>query len=304
MVLRPPGHQLLGTIHEIPSHLDDGWKPTARFTVTPEAYYLETCDRQPDLPHRTDRPDAAPAGDRDVRAAEEPRFRGVHRSPVPGDPDVETAGNIYFGAAQPVPGPTRQGHDSDTLWRRRTRSGTRSVQGHLAGVYLERQQGIFRNTPMPRCSGQGSSEDTSSPRPSGSTGGSACRSSGRTHPQRTTRNKPRNDPAGTDHPRVFGQHVPGEPVRERRVFRAQRGGRRLTRQGTVGINLADQFTQRWSWSLGGNYQISRTVFAATSSGCENVERHRQHPLRPLGMGIVRPHRNIPRGNGRTFRTGI
>ena len=48
------------------------------------------------------------------------------------------------------------------------------------------------------------------------------------------------------------------------------GADQVTRQGTVGISLADQFTQRWSWSLGGNYQVSRTVFAATSSDVKTL----------------------------------
>jgi hypothetical protein len=53
-------------------------------------------------------------------------------------------------------------------------------------------------------------------------------------------------------------------------YSGQSGAGQVTRQGTVGISLADQFTPRWSWSLGGNYQVSRTVFLAASSDVKTV----------------------------------
>jgi hypothetical protein len=43
------------------------------------------------------------------------------------------------------------------------------------------------------------------------------------------------------------------------------GAGQLTRQGTAGFNVSDRLTERWSWNLGGYYQISRAAFAAASS---------------------------------------
>jgi hypothetical protein len=252
--------------------IDNGWKPTPRFSVTPAAYYLETRDStarsflvpvDPTVPPQ----DIATYGlqkSRDFGASIGLRYQAT--------PRVETAGTVY-GAVRQFPDQPGRVSDSRTVGAdvsvRRAFS-----QKTSAGVYGSGSKEYFKETPDALGFGAGvlaGHQFSQAFRIDGRLGMSFIR-----QPVSATDSSDQtsNDPAGTI--TLAYAH---------NTFRASLygnvgysgGSGAVSRMGTVGISLADQFAQRWSWSLGGNYQVRRTVFDDSSREDETVN----------GIGTIR-----------------
>jgi len=240
--------------------IDNGWRPTARFSVSPAAYYLETRDMttrsflipvDPTLPQQG----IATYGlqkSRDFGASIGLRYQAAAR--------METALTVY-GAAQQYPDLPGGEADSSTV-------GTDvSVRYALspsssAGVYGSGSKEFFKVTPDARRFAAGllaGHQLSQFFRIDGRLGMSFIR----------------QPASGTDNSDHSSNNPEGNItiVYSRNTFQATLYGTYgysglggvVTRTGTVGITLADQFAPRWSWSLGGNYQNNRTVFTAASS---------------------------------------
>lgn len=237
--------------------IDNGWRPTARTSVSLAAYFLETRDPaarsflipvDPAVPPQ----EIATYGlqkSRDFGAS-----IGLGYQAAPG---VATAVTVY-GAANQFPDQSGGGADSHTLG---ADASIRYVlsQRSSAGVYGSGSKEYFQESPDARTLGAGflgGYQFSPAFRIDGRLGISFVR-----QPAMDTDNAEHtsNDPAGTVtlaySDNTFMASLYGN------VGYAGTGGT-VTRMWTVGINLADHFSQRWSWSLGGNYQVSRTVFSA------------------------------------------
>ena len=130
----------------------EGWKPTTRFSVLPAVYFLETRNslaRSSLVPPSTF---PSGAGNRDVRAAENPRFRGLSRSSLPGaSQGRDRRDGVRRGA--PVPGSYRRGQAIRAPWAGMRRCGTpspRRVPADCTGPAAGRSSSY---TPMSGCSG-------------------------------------------------------------------------------------------------------------------------------------------------------
>ncbi len=237
--------------------IDNGWTPTARFSVSPAAYYLETRDMtarsflipvDPTLPPQA----IATYGlqkSRDYGASIGLRYQAAAR--------VETALTLY-GATHEFPDQPSAEADSRTLG---TEVSIRYAlnQRSSAGLYGSGSREYFETTPDARRYAAGlllGHQFSQAFRIDGRLGMSFIQQSASSA---DTSDINSNDPEGNI-----------TIVYSHNTFRADFYGILgysglsgvVTRTGTAGINLADQFAPQWSWSLGGNYQINRTVFAA------------------------------------------
>ena len=238
--------------------LDNGWKPTDRAWVAPAAYFLETKDTtarafQIPIDPTVPIPGVATFGLETTRNYGASIGLGYQATPA-----VETAGTVYGRALQYPDRPTGDS-DSHTLGADASVRYTFS-QRSSAGVYASGSKEYFKTTPDATVFGAGllgSHQITPALRVDGRLGMAFAKvpASGADNTERTT-----NDPEGT----VSLTYVAN-------TFRATlyanfgytglSGASQVSRQGTVGIDLSDQFARGWTWSLGGNYQVTRTVFA-------------------------------------------
>jgi len=247
--------------------IDNGWKPTPRFSVSPAAYFLETRSStarsflipvDPTVPPQ----EIGTYGlqkSRDFGASIGLRYQA--------SPSVETAGTVYGTVRQ---FPDQPGRLSDS----RTVGADVSVrrafsQRSTAGVYGSGNKDYFKEESDVLRFGAGflaGHQFSPAFRIDGRLGMSFVRQSAS-----ATDNSDRtsNDPAGTV-TLAYSDNTFRASLFANVGYSGLSGGNQVTRQGTVGITLADQFAQRWSWSLGGNYQVSRTVFTATSSDVKTV----------------------------------
>lgn len=245
--------------------IDNGWKPTPRFSVSPAAYFLETRSTaarsfllpvDPTVPPQ----EIGTFGlqkSRDFGASIGLRYQA--------SPSVETAGTVY-GAAHQLPDQPGGLSDSRTVGAdvsvRRAFS-----QRTTAGVYGSGNKDYFKETPDALGYAAGflaGHQFSPAFRIDGRLGMSFIRqrASATDNSDHTS-----SDPSGTItlgyshntfHATLYGNYG----------YSGLSGA--VTRMQTVGITLADQFSPRWSWSLGGNYQARRTVFEVTSRDDDTV----------------------------------
>jgi hypothetical protein len=256
--------------------IEGGWRPTARFSVSPEVYYLETLDPAaraallpvgPTLPT----PGIATYGlqkTRDFGASIGLRYQ-VSSS-------VEANGTVYGAAHQ---SPDEPGRVSDS----RAIGADASVryafaQTSSAGVYVNGSDEKFINTPDSdsRILGVGllgEHQFSTSFRIEGRLGMEFLRQSA-SSPGTPDQNV--NDPAGrialgySDN--TFRASLYGDFG-----YSGLSGANQVTRQGTIGASLADNVTQQWSWNLGVNYQtqfdaysVSSIVISRTANGTGSI----------------------------------
>jgi hypothetical protein len=245
--------------------IDNGWRPTPRFSMSPAAYFLETRSStaraflipvDPTVPPQ----EIGTFGlqkSRDFGASIGLRYQAT--------PRLETAGTVY-GAARQFP--DQPGGDSDS----RTVGADVSVrhaisQKSTAGVYGSGSKDYFEDTPDALGFAVGllaGHQFSPAFRIDGRLGMSFIRQSAS-----ATDNSDHSssDPSGT----LTLAYAHG-------TFLASLYGNfgysglsgAVTRMQTVGISFADQFAQRWSWILGGNYQARRTVFEAATRDDDTV----------------------------------
>jgi hypothetical protein len=246
------------------SSIEGGWRPTARFSVSPGVYYLETQDQVaraffvpvgPTVPA----PGVATYGlqkTRDFGASIGLRYQ-VSSS-------VAATGTAYGAAHQ---SPDEPGRVSDS----RTIGADASVryafsQANSAGVYGNGRYEKFQNTPDSdaRIFGVGLLGDhrfSPSFRIDGRLGMEFVRQAS-SSPGTPDQNV--NEPAG---------HIALDYSDN--TFRANlyvdvgytglSGASQVTRQGTIGASLADNVTQQWSWNLDGNFQIQFDAYSVSAN---------------------------------------
>jgi len=243
----------------------DGWKLSDRFTVTPEAYYMKTSDQHqrslyvpidPSLPS----PGIATYGLQKVSnlgASVGLRYMATR--------NVETGGNIYF-ASQKYPDPAA-GSDSETYGATAT-ARYRFGPATSLGGYLAANKSEYETTPDSKVLAVGILGDYQFS-PAWKFDWRFGMSFARQDASATAPEQSTNDPAGTISlgyaDDTFQANFYGNVG-----YSGLGGAGQLTRQGTAGFNVSDRLTERWSWSLGGYYQISRTVFAATDTDVSSL----------------------------------
>jgi hypothetical protein len=247
--------------------LTSGWRPTARFSVSPGAYYLETRDstaRAFLLPVDLTLP---PQGIATYGLQKSRDFGASIGFLYQATPHVETAATLY-GAARQFPDQPVRISDSHTVGADVSVRYAYS-QSSSAGVYGSGSKEYFKEAPDAQVFGAGllaGHQFSPAFRIDGRFGMAFSRQTGSANDNSDQSN---SSPSGmvtlayadnTFRANLYGDYG----------YSATSGAGQATRQGTIGISLADQFAQRWSWSLGGNYQISRTVFGNTSGDVKTM----------------------------------
>ena len=243
------------------------WKPTARFSVSPAAYFLETRDQTARSFLIPVDPAVPPQGIATYGLQKSRDFGASIGLLYQATPAVETAATVY-GAASQYPDQPGGVNDSHTLGADVSARYTFS-QSSSAGVYGNGSKEYFKETPDAQTFGAGllaGHQFSPAFRIDGRLGMSFVR-----QPASATDNSEHtsNDPAGTV-TLAYSDNTFRASLYANVGYSGLSGASQVTRDGTVGINLSDQFAQRWSWSLGAYYQISRTVFAATSSDTKTL----------------------------------
>jgi hypothetical protein len=242
--------------------IDNGWMPTDRVRVSPAAYYLETKGQttgaflipiDPTVPV----PGVATYGLETTRSYGASIGLAYQATPV-----VETAGTVYGRALQY---PDRPTGDTDT----HTLGADASVrytfsQRSSTGGYASVSREYFKTTPDATVFGVGllgSHQISPAYRVDGRLGMAFVRvpASGTDNTERTS-----NDPEGTVS-LTYVDNTFRATLYANFGYTGLSGASQVTRQATVGIDLSDQFGRGWTWSLGGNYQVTQTVFAEISS---------------------------------------
>jgi len=241
----------------------DAWKPSAHVSVTPAAYYLETSDttaRSFLIPAPVD-PAVPPQGTATYGLQKTRDFGGSIGLLYQATPAVGTTATVYVAARQ-FPDQPGGGNDSRTVGADVSARYTFS-QRSSAGVYVNGSKEDFKETPDAQVVGAGflgGYQFSPAFRIDGRLGMSFVRqqATGTDNSEQTS-----NDPAGNV-TLAYSVNTFQASLYANVGYSGLSGASQVTRQGTVGIILSDQFAQRWSWNLGAYYQIERTVFAATS----------------------------------------
>jgi len=242
--------------------IDNGWKPAARISVNPAAYFLETKDATAraffvpvDPTHPS--PGTATYGLQTTRD-----FGGSIGLVVQATPLVETAASVYGSWIQYPDAPAGL---SDTY----TLGADASIryafsQRSTAGVYVNGSREYFEQTPDARVFAVGllgGHQISPTFRVDGRLGMAFAKvpGSGTDNTERTT-----NDPDGyialsyadnTFRASLYGSFG----------YSGLSGASQVTRREVVGFGLSDTFARGWSWSLGGSYEVTQTVFAAVTT---------------------------------------
>jgi len=247
--------------------IDNGWRPTARFSVSPGVFYLETLDSVARSFLVPVDPAVHPPGIATYGLQRSRYFGASIGLLYQATPSVETTGMLYGVESQY---PDQPGRIYDT----RTVGADVSVRyayspTSLVGVYGNGSYEDFHETPTARMFEAGllaGHQFNPAFRIDGRLGMSFVR-----QPASAPGNPDLTDstPSGTvtlgylDN--TFRADLYGNYG-----YSGLSGAGEVTRQGTVGISLADNVTQGWSWSLGGYYQVSHTVFAVTTVEVKTV----------------------------------
>jgi len=242
--------------------LTSGWKPTSRFSMSPAAYYLETLDSTARSFLIPVDPTVPPQGIATYGLQKSRDFGASIGLLYQATAAVETGVTVY-GAARQFPDQPGGVNDSHTVGADVSARYTFS-QRSSAGIYGNGSKEYFKETPDAQVIGVGllaGHQFSPAFRIDGRLGMSFVRqqATATDNSEHTS-----NDPAGTV-TLAYSDNTFRASLYANVGYSGQSGASQVTRQGTVGISLGDQFSQRWSWSLGANYQISRTVFAATSN---------------------------------------
>jgi len=247
--------------------IDNGWKPTARVSVFPGAYFLETRDptaraflipADPTVPTPSV-PTYGLQKSRDYGAS----IRLVYQATA-----VVSTEAMVYGAAHQLPDQPGGLYDSKTLGADVSARYTISERSY-AGAYVNGSKEYFHETPDSRVFGAGllgGHQISPAFRIDGRLGIAFAR-----QPATATDNSEHtvNDPAGTI-TLAYTDNTFMATMYATVGYSGLSGVGEVTRDGTVGFTLADQFAQFWSWTLGGSYTISRTVFAVTSSDTKTL----------------------------------
>ncbi len=122
--------------------LTSAWKPTARFSMSPAAYYLETLDSTARSFLVPVDPTVPPLGIANYGLQKSRDFGGSIGLQYQATPLVETAGTVY-GAAHQLPDQSGNASDSHTLGADASIRYTNQPEHH-GGSVRKRQQGIFQ----------------------------------------------------------------------------------------------------------------------------------------------------------------
>jgi len=247
--------------------IDNGWKPTARFSVAPAAYYLETSNQAARAFFIPVDPTVPPQGTATYGLQKSRDFGASIGLRYQATPIVETAATVY-GIVRQFPDQPGGGFDSKTLGADALIRYAFS-QSSSAGVYGRGSRENFDQTPDAKVFGAGllgGHQFSSAFRIDGRLGMSFARqlASATDNSEHTL-----NDPEGSI-TLAYTENTFQAGLYGNVGYTGLSGSAQITRQGTVGINLSDQFAQRWTWSLGGNYQISRPVFGVISNDVKTL----------------------------------
>ncbi|TFG60310.1 MAG: hypothetical protein E4H29_02620 [Deltaproteobacteria bacterium] len=280
--------------------LISGWQPTARFSISPAAYFLETLDSTSRSFLVPVDPTVPPQGIATYGLQKSRDFGASIGLRYQVSPALATGATVY-GATRQLPDESGEGKDSRTLGADVSVQHTFS-QKSSAGVYGNGSKEYFKETPDAQVFGAGllaGHQFSPSLRMDGRIGMSFVR-----QPATATDNSEHttNDPAGTI-TLAYSDNTFRASLYANVGYSGLSGASQITRQGTVGINLADQFAQRWSWNLGGNFQISRTVFADTSSDVKTINGTGSIRYAPWERGTldltgnaIRQQSDVPNGD--------
>jgi hypothetical protein len=241
--------------------LTSAWKPTARFSMSPEAYYLETLDSTARSFLVPVDPTVPPLGIANYGLQKSRDFGASIGLLYQVSPLVETAGTVY-GSAHQLPDQSGNASDSHTLGADLS-IRYKISQSTTAGVYGNGSKEFFKDTPDTQVFGAGllaGHQISPAFRIDGRVGISFARQTASDN-----NNSDQNNSSPTGSVAIsYADNTFQASLYGNYGYSGTSGAGQSTRQGTIGINLADQFAQRWSWSLGANYQVSRTVFGNTS----------------------------------------
>lgn len=258
------------------SSIEGGWRPTARFSVSPGVYYLETQDQVaraffvpvgPTLPT----PGVATYGLQMTREFGASIGLGYKVS------SSVAADVTMYGAAHQIPDQPGRVSDSRTIGAGASVRYTFS-QASSAGVYGNGSSENFKNTSdsdarILEVGLLGSHRFSPFFVIDGRLGMSFVRQSA-SSPGATDQNV--NDPSGSI-TLVYSDNTFRASLHGDIGYTGLSGANQVTRQGTIGASLADNVTQQWSWNLGGNYQTqfnaytgSGTVISRTVNGTGSI----------------------------------